>query len=362
MRKYFRLNKMFSKDIVNTGRQIEVDLARGLAVLFMVLVHVQMYFSNEKLEQSVFGNFIDFFGGIPAAPVFMFLMGLGFLYSKNTDYRLFLKRGAYILFAGYILNFLRESLPAIIDYLNEGKKEDLTNAIEGFVDIDILQFAGLTMIFFGLFKWLRLKWWMILNFVLIFSSLNYALQTVRTDAYVLSAITGLFWGSSEYSEFPFLTWIFYPILGYVFAHILMRCKNKKLFYRFLMITSIVATLICFLLFKLVFRVDLGMESDLAYYHHNIFGNIVYGLFVISWLSCLFLLVKYIPAIVLDQFKRWSRNVTEIYFFHWILIGWLEWYFYPQTFGLIVFGMLMIMIFLASDGFSYFLNKKHIKLF
>lgn len=361
MRSFLIEKGWFTKEPINQGRQMEMDIARGLAVLFMVLVHVQMSFSNEGLEESVFGGIVDFFGGLPAAPVFMFLMGLGFLYSKNKNHLFFVKRGGYILLAGYLLNFLRESLPELVDFFTDGKEESLEGAIEGFINVDILQFAGLAMIFFGLFKWMRLKWWMILYFALIFVALNHVLKPIQTEGYLWSAITGLLWGSSEYAEFPFLTWIFYPIMGYVFAHLLIRCNKKKIFYKWLFLISAIGTLALITLFAGYLELDLGMESEVSYYHHALGANLVYLLFVLFWISLLFLFTNALPAIVLNQFKRWSRNVTEIYFIHWILIGWLQWYIYPETYGIAAFVMLSAIIFIVSDGFSHLLSKKGIRL-
>ena len=65
-----KLNKssLFDENPINNKRQIELDIARGLAVIFMVFVHVQMVFSKSSLSNSVFGGIVDFFGGVPAAP------------------------------------------------------------------------------------------------------------------------------------------------------------------------------------------------------------------------------------------------------------------------------------------------------
>ena len=35
------MSKVFSKEIVNKGRKIELDITRGVAVLFMILIHFQ---------------------------------------------------------------------------------------------------------------------------------------------------------------------------------------------------------------------------------------------------------------------------------------------------------------------------------
>ncbi len=65
-----------------------IDLARGLAVFFMILVHVLITYSAPDVEHSLFGEIVGFQGGPPAAPVFMALMGISFYYSKHTGFNI----------------------------------------------------------------------------------------------------------------------------------------------------------------------------------------------------------------------------------------------------------------------------------
>ena len=60
---------VFSKDEVNTGRQVELDIAKGFAILFMIWVHTAETFSTGTgLDYKIVENFL---GGPFAAPVFM---------------------------------------------------------------------------------------------------------------------------------------------------------------------------------------------------------------------------------------------------------------------------------------------------
>lgn len=102
---------MFSQDKINTGRQVEIDIARGLAVLFMIIIHVQIYFASPHLLDTHFADFNDFTGDIPAAPMFMFLMGIGINYTRRSDPALMARRGIGLLGAGYLLNFVRGFCP-----------------------------------------------------------------------------------------------------------------------------------------------------------------------------------------------------------------------------------------------------------
>jgi len=70
---------------INTGRQIELDIAKGLAIAFMIFDHVMETFASDQLNESGFADIVYFMACVPAAPVFMFSMGVGFLYTRNRD-------------------------------------------------------------------------------------------------------------------------------------------------------------------------------------------------------------------------------------------------------------------------------------
>ncbi|MCT4591487.1 MAG: DUF1624 domain-containing protein [Carboxylicivirga sp.] len=342
------VSKLFSNDQINTGRQIELDVARALAVFFMVLVHAQMYFLKDVYVESTWGLVIDFMGGVPAAPVFMFLMGVGFLYSKKTSYMQIIKRGLIILASGYLLNLLRDTIPELIDYLSTNETSSLTEAAKGFIDVDILHFAGIAMVFWGLLMKFNCNTLVICIITLTLSVVNLFLLNVQVDNLILKVVTGLFWGSSELSEFPFLTWFYYPALGYLFAKALIRCSNKKKFYHLILIVSIMGLALSFGVFYGIYQMDLGMSSEIAYYHHNLFANITYGFFCLLWISIIFLVLAIIPKFILNTFKRWSKHVTEIYFIHWLFISWLSWIFYDYSISIFPYLVLSIGIFIITD--------------
>ena len=78
----------------NKHRLYELDIVKAIAILFMVFDHLLEEGASDVLAESSFADFIYFMAMIPAAPVFMFLMGLGFIYSRNRDnYSYFFKRG-----------------------------------------------------------------------------------------------------------------------------------------------------------------------------------------------------------------------------------------------------------------------------
>jgi len=92
-----------------------VDLAKALAAVFMVAVHVlDTHALSQIYDVSLFGRIISLLGEAPAAPVFMFCMGLSFSYSKNFEFLSRAKRSFSIFFKGYKLNFFRLAIPALL--------------------------------------------------------------------------------------------------------------------------------------------------------------------------------------------------------------------------------------------------------
>jgi uncharacterized membrane protein len=89
------------------NRLLSIDLARGLAVFFMIAVHTLEVFVNQDVKNWIFGQIIEFFGGPPAAPVFMTLMGFSFIYSRKSELKPKLLRGFKIFLSGYILNIIQ---------------------------------------------------------------------------------------------------------------------------------------------------------------------------------------------------------------------------------------------------------------
>ena len=79
------LNHLFSKEEVNTGRQWSFDFAKVVAIVGMVLVHTFIYIWDEDgLEQGFQYRLNNIYGGVLAAPVFMFAMGVGVAYSRRV--------------------------------------------------------------------------------------------------------------------------------------------------------------------------------------------------------------------------------------------------------------------------------------
>ena len=100
------MEKLFSNERVNSGRQVELDLAKCLAIFFMILLHCLMVTSGFDNNISLFfQRGIGQLLGCPyAAPVFMFSMGVGMVYSRNQEPGYLIKRGIILMLLGLVVN------------------------------------------------------------------------------------------------------------------------------------------------------------------------------------------------------------------------------------------------------------------
>lgn len=347
---------MFSKEKINTGRQLELDIARGLAVLFMIIIHVQLYFADVNTLDTYFADFNDFTGDIPAAPMFMFLLGVGINYTRKNNPSLMIKRGVGLIFAGYVLNFVRGFVPWIIQAYRLYSIDCLYEGINELLYVDILQFSGLAMIIFALFKKFKLKNGSISLIAIILALINLVMLNIKTDTVLLSAVTGLFWGSNENTFFPFLTWIFYPIAGYIFGSYLIRCTNKKKFYAISAIIAAIVFVSGTYLFNVILKIPNGLTSDTGYYQHFITDNITFTSFVILEISFLSFIAPFVPKFLQGIAKRWSKNVTAIFCIHWVIITWAVLVIPSKSLDMFWFVVFLIVIIPVSDFLAYYYSK------
>lgn len=347
---------MFAKEKINGGRQLELDVVRGFAVLFMILIHAQLYFATEKVINSWFGRVIDFLGMIPSAPMFMFLLGVGINYTRKNNPKIFYKRGLMLLAGGYVLNFLRGFLPSLINYLIYKDVSYYYGGVAQLMYVDILQFAGLAMILFGILKRVKANYIVVTLCAIGFSLLNIFMSDIIVENFWLTSLTGLFWGSSDYSYFPFLTWIFYPLAGYLFGSILIRCTDKKRFYKVIAIASALFFFGGTYIFNVVIGLPNGMLTDIGYYHHIITDNITFTAFVILEISLVSFITPFIPEGIKKPIISWSKNVTPIYFIHWILIGWIALFLGGNSLSIIPFLLLSLIIAVVSHCGAVYYRK------
>jgi len=307
-----------------------VDLARGLAVLFMIAVHVLEVYANTEVTNSVFGQVIAFLGGPPAAPVFMMLMGLSFAYSKKKDMSSGIIRGVKIFLSGYLLNFLRGVAPllfarAINLPITEGlNSEQSFNLLNIFLIADILQFAGIALIIMAIIRELKINRYMLIFAAFLISMISPLLWKIRIDIPVLEQLADLFWGDKPLGgfmanmvNFPVFPWLTFPLIGMAIGEIFSQSTHlPSLFKKIGLIGGII--MITGLLIS-----SLNPEYHYNDYYHSRQGAMIFmSGFTLLWLYLCQIITSKIPRnMAFDLLYDWSRNVTNIYFIQWVLITW-----------------------------------------
>ena len=86
------MNTIFSQEETNTGRQREFDYLKGIFMLFIYLIHAfQATMSPEDpIIQGIY--------------IFIFVMGVGTVYSKNASPAEFVKGGVRMIAYQYLNN------------------------------------------------------------------------------------------------------------------------------------------------------------------------------------------------------------------------------------------------------------------
>ena len=305
---------------VTNGRRIEADGAKCLAILFMAIIHCMETFEVD-LSNGMGWLFNIISGGLLAAPVFMFCMGMGFAYSRRTSQKYLVTRGLKIFFLGYLLNFLREAAPLMYCRL-VGDTEAATAALTAFAEVDIMQFAGLSMILTGLLQKTKNPPVYAVAVGICLSMVQTFLPCYESESLFPGALIALLFHTEiPYAEmaFPLFGWFLFPAVGYFFGTMQKKAEHPV---RFLLKTGICCGVCGTVYFVLGKRIGFGMISDSAlFYKMPLPDGVANACLVPALLLLMYGLLYAAPLPVKQTVTRISRQVNTIYFIHWIVIEW-----------------------------------------
>ena len=342
------MDSFFSEERVNSGRQIEFDLAKCLSLVFMILLHCLMVtggFSNEisSFLQKGIGQLV---GQPYAAPVFMFAMGIGMVYSRNQDPIYLIKRGFHMIFLGIIVNIGEFFLPHFLagKLLGEWDIFPIAGGLLLFC-IDILAFAGMAMITIGLFKKLNLSAKQMLAIAFVMSLAGTFLRFTDLGSNVANLIAGYFIGSAGgFTAFPLFNWIIFPVTGVFCGEYYIRCNDKKKLLRFWPIGLVISTAY----FVASWYIPNGFLSEV---HHYYFMTTLDALFCLIYIYGNIGFCYAVSGLLSDGAKsfisKMSGSLNEIYIVQWFLIP-LTYIFICYFKRDIVFGNLSLFVIAALE--------------
>ena len=294
----------------------------------MILIHVVHVYAMPGIEQSVFGYIVEFIGGPPAAPAFMMLMGIFFVYSNKGSLRKSVFRGLNILLAAVALNLVRGIIPYFMLTELQGASPVVLGAyfrMEYLIfEVDILTFAGVAYIIMALFYRIAKKpvfWLAAAVLIAIGSPLLWQIEITNKP---LQYITNVFWGEEYLSTFPLFPWLAFPLVGMAIGRLLKQSSDINKTINKLGLASV------FLLASGVLLMLINFD-----YFYNAYGEMGLGAiiaiigFVMFWQWLINKLYKAVKTKVKTGILHFlSRNVLEVYFIHWVFCKW----------GVVIFGI------------------------
>ena len=290
------------------------DLLKGFAVIFMIQVHLMELFARQEIFDGFAGKISLFLGGVPAAPVFMVIMGY-FLAFGHKEPQAMMKRGLKLFLAGIILNI---GLNAHLLYkiIFDAWQLNIWHYIFG---VDILHLAGLSLIMIGALSYLFKR-----NFIPYITTaiavvlISSYVQVYSTESTIGTYILAFIHSNSEWSYFPLIPWLAYPLAGYSFKIFEEKYLGEKLNLRFKVSLTIVLSVLFFFTFD--YAKDISHNLD-TYYHHD-FVFFMWSLsFVFLWSLSLSFIEKAAGNFFAFKYIKWlGVNVTSIYIIQWLIIG------------------------------------------
>ncbi len=326
------------------------DLLKGLAILFMIQVHIMELFMDYAAQQSIVGKVSLFLGGPFTAMVFMLVMGYFVAASRKSVVQT-IKRGAKLFLLGFLLNIgLNFHLLLKIKFAGWPY-----NPLEYIFGVDILYLAGLSIIILAFFKWLPAK---TRELTALFVFVMVLLLTGKMNTWLTfperNYITPFIGGTWSWSYFPLFPWLAYPLAGYFFFLV-----EEKLRHWMLRNKTMLSILIFSIAVVVLYFSPNGIATTIqlpAYYHHTLaYASWALGLLIL-WTAGFYLLVQKFRKSSLEKLLAWmGRNITVIYVIQWLIIGNIATAIY-QTQSLRFFPAWFGGILLATLILSWFYEK------
>lgn len=338
------------------SRSFLPDVLKGIAVVLMIQVHIVELFAAESVMESFVGKVSLFFGGVPAAPLFMAVMGY-FVAQSSRSPKINLLRGLKLIGLGFLLN-IGMNAHLLIKILNGTFS---LNPWPYLMGVDILFVAGWSVIILTVVRhWAGKNPWPY-AFLAVFSVVVHPwLPAYDGGLKWLHYLQAFFWGDAHWCYFPLFPWLAYPALGFVF-HLLNEKYGLHAFSRKALIYLAFAG---FILIAIPLPFAIKISTHLAsYYHHHLLFAIWATGFLVFWIILIALLIKEREYLAVFRYLRWAgKNVTAFYVVQWLIIGNTATILYKSRDGIeLVFWFLAVVLVtsLLVRGWEVFV-KKHRK--
>ena len=311
--------EIFSNEKINVGRQVDLDLAKAGSIIFMVFVHCLLLADsfNSSFSPIFFHGIDDLLGGPMCAPLFMFCMGVGLVYSRNAQSDIMIKRGISLLILGILVN-VGEFISAHFlsgFLLNDWTTFPIYGGLMLFA-VDILAFAGMSFIVFGIFKKLNLSNMQMLLIAFALSIVGSLMRMSVFEYNYINLLLGYLIGTDvQFTTFPFFNWFIFPVAGYVWGQYYIRAYKDR-FFRFWPIFFIIPVIYFYFSISIpgAFLID-----DSHYYFMTTIDALFCLIYIHGAMGLFYFLSDKLPQNLLDIAGTLSRYINGIYIAQWFLI-------------------------------------------
>lgn len=259
---------MFSKEEINTGRQVEFDYLKGLFIPMILFIHAFQMLGGAAAQVPVY-QVIYMIATMTGSAIFMFVLGLGTTYSKRTNAQL-VQSGVRLLIYELLWNVLALGLPMILGQLLRGlfgletawavTWERLPMMV---AYINVFFIAGISYLLLALLRQINTPTWAYFVLALVFILVNPFLymNDKSTGIEVLDYVLTMFAGGRPAVSLCCLTHIPYVLLGVGFGRILRKTSDKGRLYRMI---AVPAAVIVVVYFVRAFSINEGLDALFAY--------------------------------------------------------------------------------------------------
>ena len=297
------------------------DLAAGLAVFFMILVHVLWHWGRPETWTTPIGEAVSYLAGPTAAPVFAFLMGASLGAAPRTTFGSLAARGLWLVFLGYVLNLLRGVIPATL-----GLQAGVITAQEVApydawwlgTTVDLHHMVGLSLVAAAALRTRVEPGWTWVGLAGLLVLVAPPLRTITLGTPLLDAPLTPILGHAPNVYYAVIPWLAFPLGGAVFGRAMAVQPDRRALWR--RATAIGAVLLAvggglIALERPVFDVFTYWRMPIS------FAVAIFGV-ILLWLA-LCELVTRLPSVDrrLGIVYAWSDRVIAMYFAHWIIVGW-----------------------------------------
>ncbi len=320
-----KIRDQLADEPVNCGRQLDVDIAKAEMVLMLPFIHcIIECTTDEGLNSGIPYLFDTIIGGPFSAPMYLFAMGIGLVYSRKVKFEQQIKRGLTLIGIFYLSNTCRFLIPYLIGYKISGDREHFIDPLlYRWLGNDVLLFAGLAIIAIAIFRRFDLKSSTMIAISAVSALACSVIGEIDTGSAMGNTFLGYFIGTDDatgyvISDFPFFNWLVMPVCGFAFGKVLIRVKNKPAFYRIISTPALIAAAIYF---PIGIHFGWGMfgEGQNCYYHMMIWDICVCLCLNIGMLGIWHQLSKVLGTRAKSFLSEVSTGITSIYCIHWVFV-------------------------------------------